>query len=384
MRGKGSLMPSKPIISADDNFKFGAVDGIAKPAIVLAATADVALGALAPLVGDWAGRGFNTIFRPFNPKFPSQLPKPPAPGDPAEDNILELNVTTEKLAFTRIAGDIPNRGTIQEDIVLAGLTYLQQVTDVLSNTGIHIEPGIWVVVPEATRAGQDVQVTRMASIPHGTTINAIGSTNTHAGPPNIPPVDITPIVLATGGTAPFRSQKVTNNDAARLPQDLTALSAAGTITQKMITDPNSVIRDVIATQTIISTTEISILADGPPVPATGGGTVNIPFLIPNANAVRMQATFYIETVEAKITIPPHRIGDPPVRVPLEPTPGHPAPHLLIDPAREVLEPTTITFRFLQLQYTQNVFLNFNGLRWPHVSVATLHPNTALTVPPTAW
>jgi hypothetical protein len=26
---------------------------------------------------------------------------------------------------------------------------------------------------------------------------------------------------------------------------------------------------------------------------------------------------------------------------------------------------------LQLQYTQRVLLNFNGLSWPHVSVATL-------------
>ncbi len=27
--------------------------------------------------------------------------------------------------------------------------------------------------------------------------------------------------------------------------------------------------------------------------------------------------------------------------------------------------------FLQLQYTQLVQLDFNGLRWPHVTVATL-------------
>jgi hypothetical protein len=27
--------------------------------------------------------------------------------------------------------------------------------------------------------------------------------------------------------------------------------------------------------------------------------------------------------------------------------------------------------FLQLQYSQTVLLNFNGLSWPHVSVATL-------------
>ena len=27
---------------------------------------------------------------------------------------------------------------------------------------------------------------------------------------------------------------------------------------------------------------------------------------------------------------------------------------------------------LQLQYTQTVLLNFKGLSWPHVTVATLH------------
>ena len=27
--------------------------------------------------------------------------------------------------------------------------------------------------------------------------------------------------------------------------------------------------------------------------------------------------------------------------------------------------------FEQLQYTQRVLLNFNGLSWPHISVATL-------------
>ena len=31
--------------------------------------------------------------------------------------------------------------------------------------------------------------------------------------------------------------------------------------------------------------------------------------------------------------------------------------------------------FLQLQYTQTVILNFDGLSWPHVSVATLRKVT---------
>jgi len=38
----------------------------------------------------------------------------------------------------------------------------------------------------------------------------------------------------------------------------------------------------------------------------------------------------------------------------------------------------------QIQYSQTVFLNFNGLSWPHVSVATLMPSAPIPVPPSAW
>jgi len=38
---------------------------------------------------------------------------------------------------------------------------------------------------------------------------------------------------------------------------------------------------------------------------------------------------------------------------------------------ETVTPPDGEHEFLQLQYTQTVLLNFNGLSWPHVSVATL-------------
>jgi hypothetical protein len=34
----------------------------------------------------------------------------------------------------------------------------------------------------------------------------------------------------------------------------------------------------------------------------------------------------------------------------------------------------------QIQYSQQVLLNFNGLSWPHVSVATLVPASPVPVP----
>jgi hypothetical protein len=36
-------------------------------------------------------------------------------------------------------------------------------------------------------------------------------------------------------------------------------------------------------------------------------------------------------------------------------------------------PKTIKIPGIQIQYSQTVFLNFAGLTWPHVSVATLCP-----------
>ena len=109
------------------------------------------LGPLAKLRGTWKGTGFNQIWRPFD----GLQQQPP------QDRFLELNETSEILQFVEIQGDIPNRGLLQVDINLHGLTYLQRINDinVLTNgqpTGIHIEPGIWITIPPTTNP-QDPQ-----------------------------------------------------------------------------------------------------------------------------------------------------------------------------------------------------------------------------------
>ena len=47
-------------------------------------------------------------------------------------------------------------------------------------------------------------------------------------------------------------------------------------------------------------------------------------------------------------------------------------------------PRKLTVRYTQIQYTQTVLLNFNGLTWPHVSVNTLVPAADVLVPHSAW
>jgi hypothetical protein len=39
---------------------------------------------------------------------------------------------------------------------------------------------------------------------------------------------------------------------------------------------------------------------------------------------------------------------------------------------------------MQIQYSQQVLLNFNTLTWPHVSVATLVPSEPISIPASAW
>jgi hypothetical protein len=289
-------------------------------------------GPLAILAGTWKGTGFNQIWRPFQ-------------GGPVnQDRFLELNETLETLQFEEIPGDIPNRGLLQDAINLHGLTYLQQVQDanVLGPSGelagIHVEPGIWVAVPQTTNPQDPMTVARLANIPHGTSLVAQGAAPPAAnGPPHIGPVSIAPF---RAGTPPPPETTIagalfTERDLSQASQFRTAPGDIPNVTQQMVDDPNTVLRLGLQGKTVTSTVVLKI-STVPRRPVTsGGGTSNIAFLQgdtggPNAVAVQMDATFWIETLQ---------------------------------------EPDgTIKY---QLQYSQKVLLNFNTLSWPHVSVATL-------------
>jgi len=364
-------------------------------AIAPAAAPEADLGPLVAFAGTFVGNGFNTIFRPNNSVTPTPLPIPLVPPG---DNILELNLTFDSIAFSSSLGAVPNRGTQpQGDIQLNGVPYLQTVNDVTTSAPgviIHVEPGLWMMVPATDTPAETPTLTRMGSIPHGTTIQAEGTSFTVPGPPIINPVDITPFVV--GGTqaanpVPFTSQTAVTPGTARIPQDLTAFIANGTITQAIVTDPNTVIRDHVAGLNITSTTVISISTQ-PGLPIFGGGTDNIAFLLgdpagakPNANAIKMEAIFWIETVATTIKVPAQTPGGLPVTVsPMQTNPGQPVPSFQIDPSANIPAPVTIPVTYTQIQYTQTVLLSFNGLNWPHVSVATLVPQACITVPASAF
>jgi hypothetical protein len=94
--------------------------------------------------------------------------------------------------------------------------------------------------------------------------------------------------------------------------------------QSYVANMNQALTDAIAGQKIVSTTVLSVAS----IPV--GGIVNIPFVTANANATKLDAIFWIETVERADGT-----------------------------------------QFMQLQYTQTVILNFLNIDWPHISVGTL-------------
>jgi hypothetical protein len=358
----------------------------AAPAAAQAVPAGPNLDGIAGFIGTFTGTGLNTIFRPQDfTVTPTPLPNPATGPD---DNILEINLTEETLSFSAALGSIPNRGMVQGDVFLNGIPYLQTINDVSVPTnpvGIHFEPGVWLSVPATTVPEESATIVRMASIPHGTTILAQGISFTVAGGPQIDPVDITPFPIGNPGQ-PFRfpSQTVTDTATFRLPQDLTDFVAAGTITQEILDNPNIILKKRADAQNITSTT-VNVISTNPADPLFGGGTDNIAFLLgdknaasPNANAVEMSAIFWIESVTEQITVPAYTAYDP-VIVQGGASAGDPVVSFSVTSTTPTAEDRTVDVSYTQIQYTQTVLLNFNGLTWPHVSVATLVPTEPVPV-----
>jgi hypothetical protein len=359
---------------------------------VPAPTLTAPLGVLANFTGSFNGPGLNTVFRPNSGNtttFPS-------------DNILELNLINDTITFSQSLGAVPNRGfALQSDIFLNGVSYIQIVNDVTnvetgradgSPTGIHFEAGLWMNVPATNNTPVlGDSLVRMASIPHGTTINAqcLEPTSNFPGPPEIPQGSLAPFPKG-GDPVTLESLIASNTSTLRLPQDLSKFIAAGTITQDILDDPNTVLRNAIKGQTIIQTTVFTVFT-APSAPEFGGGARNIAFLegnaastTPNANAFQMNATFWIETVQHSLVVPIFKPGQAPMKISPASASSQHAPVFLVSPPHEITAPKTINVTSIQIQYSQVVFMKFDKLIWPHMSVATLIPSEPLTIPDSVW
>jgi hypothetical protein len=92
----------------------------------------------------------------------------------------------------------------------------------------------------------------------------------------------------------------------------------------------------------------------------------------NAHAAKMTVTYWIETLSRTITIKPKTANEQtfPTAVSAAGVLG-PTFFVSKEESDKISSPVTKTVTWTQIQYSQNVTLNFNNLSWPHISVATL-------------
>lgn len=301
--------------------------------IAPAVSGDDELGPLKLLPGVWKnepalpGRGWNMIALPFAT----------GPASPLNYRLL-LNQYNEELKFTLVDKAVPNRGitrrrvTEDADQLVVTLDYEQVIRQIVAedspNSGragnpglaIHHEPGLWLHMTNQVTDGLDIA--RLATIPHGDSVLAIGRSSQEQGPPDIFDVDGLPVGVEQNIDSRYLAPyKHFHDNLFRGLFDPTA--------------PNELLKAANHGVGIRKTTRLSVDTTTPT-----GGIENIPFIVRQANATSMNSTFWIQELEER-----DAHGNPKLR----------------------------------LQYSQVVMLEFfprrDGLPgligWPHVSINTL-------------
>jgi hypothetical protein len=389
--------------------------------------------ALSKFTGKFKGRGLNQIFRPRNS--PDSPPEDDPRTDGRKDNLLEYDLTEERLQFlgSSILKDVPNRGFGQQRHVnLRGTPYIQTVDNVLNpvtvqpdaqiRTGIHFEPGLFMRTPALTLPDGTVKlpatISRMASIPHGTTINAQGLDPTEpiqlaeGKKPDIPVRDQVTIPFFIdraddpAARVPFPNNTYDVKNKFRIPEEFPTGSF---ITEDIFKEPNNLLLENNLKKNIKEVITFTVTTT-PTKALPGGGTDSIAFLSEpeidrnfptdpddnqpgtktfnpangqvskaNANASSVTATFWISTIVNEIEIPPWTDKLPlPMCAPLDVHPDVQGPRVFkVRPNRAVTKPTKVKVESTQIQYSQLVLLDFGPLSWPHISVATLVPDDDL-------
>jgi hypothetical protein len=280
-----------------------------------AETSVAELGPLADLVGVWIGtQGWELIAVPQGP-----------PGG-RESFTFIARPYAEIVTFTPIGAPVPNRGGPAGEMFITGLMYDMRIADLVTNEPLHLETGMWLNL-SGVQGGTlpDQPIVRSASIPHGDSVLAIGTSSETAGPPDIP----LPSAIPDPGPKP--EPGYTEAWLSQIPSPCDANVKFNPAI------PNQVLVDALAGLKVVETTTLSVSTDN------GGGVLNIPFVDANANTTRFACDYWIETIEAT---PPS--GGPPERV-------------------------------QQLQYSQQTNIEFlpqfgnpdQLIMWPHVNVNTL-------------
>ncbi|WP_218919045.1 heme-binding protein [Thiomonas intermedia] len=307
---------------------------------------DPELGPLNLLPGKWVskGRGWNMIALPF------------AATGAAPFRLL-LNQYDEELNFTLVDKAVPNRGITdgapraEKDQFVVTLDYEQEIRQVASvdspvsgkagdpGLAIHHEPGLWLYM--TNHVENEIDVGRLATIPHGNSVLALGTSDLLEKPDTATLIpDISGLPIGIGNTdiddpnnrylGPYKRF----HDA---PFKGTAAAVPGFPGFDPVA-PNGLLKLALDGLEVKRTTVLSV-----DTATQTGGIVNIPFIVQQADAQRMVATFWIHELDQ-----------------------------CSKDKKEGKSPYV-------LQYLQEVALDFlprtDGtpglIRWPHISINTL-------------
>ncbi len=303
--------------------------------------AEVNLGPLEHLPGKWEakGTGWNMIALPFEQ------------GD-FNYRVL-MNQYNEQLHFSLVDDKVPNRGIngpdpTDPDQLLVTIDYQQTIQQTSAQDSpvsglagdkdlpIHHEPGLWLHMLNHTT--NNLNIARLATVPHGDSALALGTSVEQSGEPNIPVLNGLPIGVPLEVGTPARP-----NPYLTPYQEFIDNPFFGEITPGSIpgfpgfhpNDLNEILRFANNFADIAKTTILDVDST-----LEDAGIVNIPFIVDQANATEMQSTFWIQE--------------------LNETDENEKPKL-------------------RLQYSQLVMLDFferrDGvpglIKWPHVSICTL-------------
>lgn len=298
--------------------------------------AEPLLGPLERLPGVWSntpnlpGRGWNMIALPF------ATPEADVP-----NYRLLLNQYNETLKFDRLDAFVPNRGIdgtnaapIEFDQKLVAIDYEQSIEQIAAEDfppsphaggpglAIHHEPGFFLHIVDRRTDG--LNIARQATIPHGNSVLAMGrgDETPRLGAPDIPDINGLPI----GGPSDIDGRYLAPYKHFRDSNFLNLFDPL---------QPNALLRAANRDVPIARTTQLTF-----DTTFAAGGIVNTPFVVDQADAVSMKATFWIQELQD--------LDDK----------GKPK---------------------LRLQYSQVVMLDFFGrsdgaagrIAWPHVSINTL-------------
>jgi hypothetical protein len=253
---------------------------------------------------------------------------------------LLLNQYNEVLNFFLVDKAVPNRGigtdggaASNTDQTVVTLDYEQGIAQIVAedfpvsglagpaDLAIHHEPGLFLNMLDRTDGGPTIA--RLATIPHGDAALALGTSAVSNGAPTIPTVNALPIGV---------SQDIETNPYLAPYKHFHDNLFRGLFDP---TDPTALLAAANADVDIVRTTKLEF-----DTTVASGGINNIPFIVNQANASEMKATFWLQ---------------------------------------ELAETDDAGNPRLRLQYAQVVQLDFfprfdggpGRIKWPHVSINTL-------------